>query len=146
MYFIDNKFIYSVDLMYSYVNNFKQPVFKIPLSELLPVLNDDVWMSEKVSDFSPMDVINNKKKFKEDYEKIIKSDLSYPIFTNNDRVVDGFHRISKAYLENKKNIKAINFDDELMKKFIVGKSSQINKVNNMDTHDFITLFYQRFCV
>ena len=50
----------------------------------------------------PRDVINNPKKYKLEYERIMNSDISYPIdvMANKERLVilDGLHRLVKCHI------------------------------------------------
>ena len=65
------------------------------------------------------------------------------IFNNN--VIDGYHRIAKSIIQKKNKIKAYVFTNEEMKKFIINRTGDYKKVMKMEEHDFITLFYKRFC-
>ena len=75
----------------------------------------------------------------------MNSNLKYPIIIiKNNIIVDGMHRLSKAYLLNKKYIKAYIFDDALLKKFLIDKNENYNRVDKLNNSYFIELFYQRF--
>ena len=100
-----NKNIYSVDLMISYVNIYKPKFIKVnPNYFIDSIINYKGWgdPSKKIL-YSPQDVLNEPKKYKDDYERIINAELNYPIIiTKNNSVVDGIHRLIKAfYLKNK---------------------------------------------
>lgn len=142
----DNKFIYSVDMMFAYIY-FNKPKYQlIPVNDLLKTLEYDGWGDPiKNIKYSALDVINNPKKYKDDFNRIKKADLSYPIILSYDNnIVDGVHRLTKSYLEKKDNIKAYKFDKNTMKKFIIGKYGEWNKVDNMNTYNFIILYEKRF--
>jgi len=140
----NNKNIFSVDMMISYVNVFGHPKVKLPTSDFVPQLEEKVW-----GDWSPLDVIYNMnfKKYKEDADKIKKADLDYPVIvTGKHKIVDGFHRVSKAYVEGKKNIDVYIFSSDLMNKFIIDRDMNFDKVhNNTDVHEILELWTKRFC-
>lgn len=58
--------------------------------------------NEKEYNLKPIDVINDKEKYKEEYDRIMKSDISYPIdiMENKGRyvILDGLHRLVKYKL------------------------------------------------
>lgn len=64
---------------------------------------------------------------------------------DGNNVVDGVHRLTKAYLTNQKKIKAYIFTKKEMNKFLINKTIDWNKVDELQTFDFIKLFYERFC-
>ena len=71
---------------------------------------------------SPLQVIKNKNISPTDYNRIIHADLRYPIIiTEKYKVIDGMHRLAKAYLKDKKYIRAYIIDKQIMKKFIISK-------------------------
>jgi len=139
---------YSVDMMFAYVNTRKHPIVEISLDILKPLLDNPTWDGH-----SPMDVIKNMnaKKYSVDAEHIHKSNLAYPIMLMETpkyliakgyykyTVMDGYHRLSKAYLQNKTKIKAYVFSGPLLKKFTV-------KMDPVPTiYDIIELWNKRFC-
>lgn len=58
--------------------------------------------NEKEYNLKPIDVINDKEKYKEEYDRIMKSDISYliDIMENKGRyvILDGLHRLVKYKL------------------------------------------------
>ena len=140
----NNKNIYSVDMMLCYIKTHGHQKQKLPIEEFLPQLKEKVW-----TPWSPMDVIEKPhlKKYKEDVERIEKANLAYPVIvTGKHTIVDGYHRIAKAYLEKKTHIDAYVFDSELMNKFILDKNMDIRKVHNdTEIHTLLELWTKRFC-
>jgi len=137
----DGKNIYSVDMMIAFLNMHKYPVKLIEVEELVPQLDEVVW------DVSPKTVLENMnlKKYSEDAKRIKSADLSYPIIIYKNRIVDGYHRVSRSHLEGKKEIKAHVFDTNIMKKFIVDKDMNFVKVHkDMEIHELLELFSERF--
>jgi len=146
--FSDNKNIYSVDMMFAYINIFKPKHKDILVNSLLHTLEYKGWGEPtKNIYYSPMEVIKNPKnnKYKKEIERINKANLSYPIIIYNNYIIDGVHRLSKAYLDNKKKIKAYIFTKQEMDKFLIDKKLDWNKVDKLQIYDFIKLFYEQFC-
>lgn len=131
-------------MMISYVNVYGHQKVKLPVDDFIPQLKENVW-----GDWSPMDVINNlgAKKYKEDAEKIEKADLAYPVIvTGKHKIIDGYHRVAKAYLEGKKQIDVYVFNSDLMNKFIINRDMDFVKVhNNTSIHEILELWTKRFC-
>ena len=139
----NHKNIYSVDMMLSYINIYGYPIVKIPIEKLTPLLYNNVW-----GEWSPMDVIQKIeiKKYKDDAELIKGANLEYPIIMTGKHIVDGYHRLSKAYIEKKQYINVYIFDAELMKKFILNKDMDFVKVHqHTDIYQIIELWTKRFC-
>jgi hypothetical protein len=130
--------------MISYVNVYGHPQVKLPIEVFIPQLDEKVW-----GDWSPLDVVNNMhlKKYKEDAEKIKKADLRYPVIvTGKHKIVDGYHRVAKAYLEGKKHIDVYVFNSDLMNKFIIDRDMNFVKVHNeTSVHELLELWTKRFC-
>jgi len=149
----DGKHIYSVDMMLAYVNTHNHSIVKITIDELLPQLKQPVW-----GEWSPMTVIEKMdvKKYQDNSNRIREADLSYPIILTDRSpklaypvpehiIVDGYHRIAKAYLDGKKEIKAYIFDSSLMKKFILDKNLNFVKVHNkLSISDILELWSKNF--
>ena len=140
----NNKNIFSVDMMLSYINIYGHKIVKVPIDVFLPQLAEKVW-----GDWSPLDVIGkiHLKKYKDDAERIQRANLEYPVIvTGKHNIVDGYHRVAKAYLEEKKYVDAYIFDSELMNKFIINKDMNFVKVHqNTDIHEILELWTKRFC-
>lgn len=136
----DNK-IYSIDMLFAYINIFKPPSIKINIQDYLHFLEYKVWWidSKKKISISPKDVIDNPIKYKNEYERIKNANINYPIIIANNNIIDGYHRLAKAYMQNKKQIKAYIIDKVLLKKFVISKNN-----SKLNINDLIELFYQRF--
>jgi hypothetical protein len=149
--YTDGKNIYSVDMMLAYLNTKGHPVEKFPVNTFLSQLEQPVW-----GEWSPKNVLDkmDAKKYSENSERIKKADLSFPIIITGNRtsatrahtIVDGYHRISKAILEEKKDIQAHVFDQTLMNKFILNKDMNFVKVHqHTSIHEILELWAKRFC-
>lgn len=142
----NNNKIYSVDMMFAYIQHFKPESKNVLVDEFLDTLEYYGWgdPSKKIY-YSALDVINNPKKYSEEFSKITGANLKYPIIVHNGFVIDGVHRLSKAWLNHKKYIKAYEFDNDLMKKFLINKDGDWKKVDQMEIYNFIDLYFRRFC-
>lgn len=131
-------------MMLSYINIYGHPVVRLPIDEFIPQLKEKVW-----GEWSPMDVIEkiDMKKYDSDAKRIKNAKLTYPVFvTGKHTIVDGYHRIAKAYLEKKTYVDAYVFDSELMNKFIINKDMDFVKVHqHTDIHQMLELWTKRFC-
>jgi hypothetical protein len=135
--------IYLVDLMIAYVNIFKYPLSTIDTSDYFDCLHDNCWRKHGKK-YSPMDVLKNPTHYEHDMKKIREAELKYPVIMHNGVIVDGMHRLAKAYLQNKTELHAYNFGDTLMKKFLISNSGDYKKLEKFDVHDFIEIFNDRF--
>ena len=145
--FSNNNNIYSVDMMFAYINIYKPSSIFIDVKSLLKTLEYKGWGDPKQNIYySPFNVIENPKNkiYKDEIKRIKKADLTYPIILNNNDVIDGVHRLTKAYLTKQKKIKAYVFTKRQMNKFLINKTGDWDEVDKLQTHDFIQLFYKRF--
>ena len=140
----DEKAIYSVDMMLAYLNTHKHEIVSVPMSDLEWQLEQNVW-----GDWSPKDVLEHMtaKKYAENAERIREADLSYPIIlTSKGVLVDGYHRVAKAFKEGKSSIKAHVFDGNLMKKFILDKDRNFVRVHQqLQVYEILEVYSKRFC-
>ena len=139
-WFSDNKYNYSIQLMFAYINLYKPTKIKLNLDTLAFNLEYNCWENN----VCPINVINDMKnnKYKEEVMQIKNANIKYPIIIDsNYNIIDGVHRYTKHIIENKKTINVYIFDKKLMKKFIIGKR---NEKNNMEINDYIELFNRRF--
>lgn len=139
------KNIYSVDMMMAYVNQFKPKPVKLKVSDLSNNLEYECWGNGSTIRYSPLDVIKKPKKYKDESRRIKKADLSYPIMIYGKFVIDGVHRLTKAYMKEIPTIKAYKFDSKLMKKFLINKDGDYKKVLQYDMEVYVRLFHKRFC-
>lgn len=145
--FAIGKKIYSVDMMFAYVNIFKPTISEVKIVDYEKYLDYNIWGDVRVNNsFSPLDVIADLKNelYKNDIARIKKANLKYPIFVYNGYVVDGMHRLVKAKMMKKKTIKAYVFDDKLMAKFLLDSKGNWKKVDNLETYIYIEMFIKKF--
>jgi hypothetical protein len=145
----NNESVYSVDMMFAYLKTNKYPITKINVSDFFDTLEYKGWGEpSKNIYYSATDVIANPRKYVTDYKRILKADLSYPIIISSDGfIVDGVHRLTKAYLKKIKTIKAYIFDSKLMEKFkIADKTPDVwDKIDKIPYYEIISLYNERFC-
>lgn len=142
------KKIFSINMIFAYLNIFKPKAKMIHMRELFSSLQQKIWeIPGKKTFYSPLEVMKNQKNklFKEHNDMIKKANLKYPIIlTEKYQIVDGSHRLCKALLAKKKTIKAVVSSNKLLNKFLINKTGNMKVVNNMEINDYIELFYKRF--
>lgn len=86
------------------------PVEEIDLDEL--IWHFDIpfhWHDGGIYNLKSMEIINDPEKYKDEYERTMKADLSHPIdiMKNKGRwlILDGLHRLMKAYIQGQKKVK-----------------------------------------
>lgn len=140
------KKIYSVDMMFAYINIFKPKSTKVPVAKLVNALEYEGWGDPQEDIYySAFDVLDNPRKYKKEMARIKKANLQYPIIMDKKFIIDGVHRLTKAYIERRKTINAYIFDSKLMRKFLIDSDGNWDKVDSLDVHYFIQLFVKRFC-
>ncbi len=86
----------------------KCPRFELSVERWDWFLNRSVW-----SDSSPLESGGDG----EHWDRILEADMDHPVlmrFVNNKlEMVDGFHRLAKAYLEDRKSLTAIDVTEVL---------------------------------
>lgn len=96
----DEKKVWELDL----------PVIDMDIKELIWHLNIPFFsLGDQRHCLTPMEVINNPAGHQKEYQRTAQADLSYPldIMENKGRLLllDGVHRLMKAYIQNKKYLK-----------------------------------------
>jgi hypothetical protein len=144
------KRIYSVDMIHAYIQLFEPVVVGMPLDVLEYCMHIKSWNDRGLlsSSFSAQDVLDNPKKYEQDFERIKNANLKYPIIiwnrANGHYVVDGIHRIAKAIGLKRKKINAYIFDEVLMNKFLVDRKGNLKRVEDMPMSETISMFHERF--
>lgn len=114
--FSDNDKTYNVEKLWHLTRD--NDISEIVTENFEEVLSDPVW-GEKGNEYSALDVLSNREKYADDYERIIAADLRYPIMIYKDHVVDGVHRLAKAYVKRLTKIKAQVISKEQMKEALL---------------------------
>ncbi|MDD2935156.1 MAG: ParB N-terminal domain-containing protein [Candidatus Pacebacteria bacterium] len=67
-----------------------------------------LWWGDEVYNLKPIEVIENPEKYKREYDRTMKADLSHPIdiMENKGRwlILDGLHRLMKSFILGKKQV------------------------------------------
>jgi hypothetical protein len=150
--FSDGHYIFSVNMMIKYINNNKYNYKNISLQILLHNLYIKAWGNQINVDkrFAPMNIIKNPTISLLNSEIIQKSELIYPIiiyiFDKKLYIIDGYHRLSKAYLLNKKNIKAYIFTNNLLNKFKIAENNKKGweLVENLNDNIINEIYNEKF--
>lgn len=145
--FSDGKKIYSVDMMFAYINLFNPNITYLDTEKFKNTLLYKGWGDPiKKIKYSPADVLKNpkKKEYENDIQRIKNADLKYPIIVFNNHIVDGVHRYVKTIQEKKKEIKAYIFDKETMEKFLINDKGDWELITKMKTYDYIEIFFRKF--
>lgn len=135
--------IYSVDMMFAYLSQYEYPITKIKIKELEPNLYCKSWIINK-KEVAPIEVLDNKLKYKLEMSRIKNAELKYPIIMYDGVIIDGMHRFTKAFMENRKSIKTCIFNNELMSKFCISNRGYTKKIENMNICDLMILYKNRF--
>lgn len=81
-----------------------KPQFDLPLASLA-ILDEVVWFG------GPHNVEPTIRRVADRVRDIVNADLSHPIImTKAGEILDGAHRIARAYLENREHIAAVEID------------------------------------
>jgi len=146
----NGKKIYSIDMMIAYIDIFSPKYETVNMSEMESYLNAKIWYdSEKKIYYSPKDVLNHPKKDTDKFlqhhmTRITNSNLKFPISIYKNEIIDGYHRLTKSYILNKKTIKVFLFDDKIMNKFVINAKKDYDYVNNLRLYEYIKLFIKNF--
>ena len=82
----------------------------------LYVLDYPVWDYRKKA-LTPREVLDNRDKYPNHWKRILEADLSYPILiTERKTVIDGYHRLLKAMIQNQTKINAVKVSDSTLQK------------------------------
>ena len=115
-YFSDDKYKYSIEMMFEYINETNPTKIKLNVKDLL----FNLYWNSLENNVKPIDIIQNIKNHKYEIERIERADMKYPIIIDsNYNIIDGVHRYIKHILNHKRKIIVYIFDKKLMKKFII---------------------------
>ena len=87
-----------------------------PIKKFKKNLKKKMWEDSDDNEISLQDVLDNKSKYRKESSRIKEVDLKYPILVYKDTVVDGNHRLSKAFDEEKETIKVRYVTNKQMEK------------------------------
>jgi hypothetical protein len=138
----DNLGTYSIYMLIKYCTEKGVRIETINVDNILHNLELPMWKDKESGKFiSPMEVINNKNLYREEYKNIMDADLKYPIILDvHYDFVDGAHRLSKAYINGIKTIDSYIITLEELKHFRLPKT-RIKKIKNL-THKTLDNLYR----
>lgn len=141
---LDDKNVYSVDMMHAYINIFKPKVKTIKMNKINVNPDFKLWDTPDGQFISMNDLIKSPDEYPEHKLRVDNANLDYPIIIDKKyNIIDGAHRYLKSYLYNINTIKVIPFSEKLLKKFLLNSESFYN-YDDKDIYYFIELFYKRF--
>ena len=149
--FINKGNVYSVDMIIAYINIFKPKRKYVDIKKFTPLLETKVWKDRELNKcYSPMEVISDPRKYAKQINRINDANLNYPIIVEKTRkdeypIIDGVHRITKAYISGKNKIEIYELTTSELNKFIIGKTNNWRKIDDLGRYDYIKIFYDRFC-
>lgn len=140
----NNKMIYSVDMMFAYINLHLPMHVVVDVTDFKDVMDYKGW-GDPTSDvfYSVNDVLDDPSSYPHEMQRIHLANLKFPIIVHNQYIVDGVHRLTKAVLKKDATIKAYVFDDALMKQFLLDDKGNWKKVNAVGASELIELFVKR---
>jgi hypothetical protein len=118
---------YDVYKLREYADNF--PTVDVSLDTLKHLMSEenDCWTDKEGNRVSPVQIIadwweaQNNPLWKQHVDKISGADLDYPIWLNEEgHLIDGMHRVTKAFLKKEQTIKAKILGD-LPKEALISK-------------------------
>ena len=133
-------------MMIAYVRLFQPRAVKVQVSDLVNKLKFAGWGNPRQGEaYSPLNVLNHPADFESECSRLISANLDDPIIVDGKRILDGVHRLSKAYLRRRQTVLAYQFDSVLLRRFLLNADGDWKSVAAIPLHEFITLFFARFC-
>lgn len=123
--FSDETGTYDIGVINDLAKN--NPVVSVPLSGLAAQLESREW-----GEYGPKDVLNNPEKYPEEMEMIRSVDLDCPIFIYKNIVIDGNHRLARAFMDGAESIRVKFITDEQMEQ--AKDKGRENEAEDQATH------------
>ncbi|MDD4289933.1 MAG: hypothetical protein PHH83_01500 [Patescibacteria group bacterium] len=99
-----------------------EPISEIDIKKLEWHFDVAFWSENGIYNLTPREVINNSKKHREEYQRVMNCDLKYPldIMKNKGRwlLLDGLHRLTKLYINGYKIVKVRKIPRERISEII----------------------------
>ncbi len=142
----DGKTIYSVDMLLAYVNLFKPKPEQLRVKSFESHLTHIGWGDPSVPGglFSPRQVLLNPEDYPDDMKRITDANMSFPIMVTEDKnlIIDGVHRLTKAFLTKQETIWAYVIPRSVMQKCILATDGNWDKADNTETWELMVKFVQ----
>ncbi|MFA5013845.1 MAG: ParB N-terminal domain-containing protein [Candidatus Paceibacterota bacterium] len=102
------------------------PVVEMDINKLVWHFNVPFhWHDGGAYNLTSKEIIDNPEKYREEYDRVMKTDLSYPIdiMENKGRwvILDGLHRLMKAYIQGLKKVKVRIIPREKIPEILIEK-------------------------
>lgn len=147
--YIDDKYIYSIHMIYAYINLFNLVPEKIKIKQVVDNLSQPVWNNKT----KPIDVLSvmmkkeNNNNYSEDIKQIKQSDVEKPIIiTENDIIIDGMYILAKSKLDSKQHVNAYIIDKSLLKKFRILRHNETDKIKTLNINNYIEIFVKNVII
>jgi len=99
------------------------PVEEIDINEL--TWHFDIpfhWHGGEVYNLKSREIIDNPEKYKDEYKRTMNADLIHPIDIMENKgqwlILDGLHRLMKAYIQGHKTVKVRKISRDLIPKIL----------------------------
>jgi hypothetical protein len=116
---------YHVDPIIEWVNQNRNQCIQLNTRDFLPYVQLDTWGN------SLEEPLSNLQRFMTDEEKrkkVLAADLSHPIVvTNDNRIIDGIHRLFKALYQGHEKISSVFIENTLLQKFRIPEQNNGKK-------------------
>jgi hypothetical protein len=138
----DGDDVYSTDMAIRWGNEYGKPKM-VPVSKFKDATNQYAWIDDEGHGITPQMVVDDQDNpaYKTHVERLKAADLQYPILVHDGHIIDGFHRFTKAILQEHKKIKIVEIPDKVFKKFYVGSVKQYYK---NPTTSLLNLLFEAF--
>jgi hypothetical protein len=126
---------YSVKKLWKVTRNNK--IRDVNASSLFKFLTQKSW-SYRIShehDYSPMEIIKNPKLSPLHANRIKTADIKFPILLHNDgneiKIIDGLHRLARAYIDKTKVVRTRNVTKKQLKKAVSTSTPQKEELKRL---------------
>jgi hypothetical protein len=140
---------YSVDLLIAYVNIYKPAQHTIEMSDLAVYIEQPCWLAKNTGEIiSPAQVLADPERYPFHAESINNADTRYPIIICDEYgMMDGKHRLAKAYRNGNTYINAYILDKTIVDKCYAGPAADWQRIQQQTKpHELIELFHERFSI
>lgn len=107
-------------------------VIEEPIKKFKKNLKEEMWVDSNDNNISLQDVLDNKSKYKKESKGIKDVKLRYPILVWKGDVVDGNHRLAKAFDQEEDTILVKYVTDEQMKECLKNEEIDFPKTEHKD--------------
>ena len=114
---------YNIDSVFEWVNENREKCVQLNVNDFLTYVQLDTWGDPTEE---PISNLQRFMKNKAQKKRVLSADLSYPIIvTNDNKIIDGIHRLFKALYQGHETISSIFIDQSLLQKFKVNEENTL---------------------